>query len=187
MIAAAFTGLSQSSSATTGIVIVMASQGFISLPAGIALAFGANIGTCITAVLAAIGKPREAVRAAAAHVVFNVAGVLVWLAFIPQLAELAAMISPTHPDLSRVDRLAAETPRQIANAHTIVIIANTLLFIGLSTQLARLVERMIPDKPFEAEILSVTARTSNRNCWGHCAGQLTGPGVDGHETVMIAS
>jgi phosphate:Na+ symporter len=97
------------------------------------------------------------------------------------------MISPTHPDLSRVDRLAAETPRQIANAHTIVIIANTLLFIGLSTQLARLVEWTTPDKPFEAEILSVTARTSNRNCWGHCVGQLTGPGVDGHETVMIAS
>ena len=158
LIAAAFTGLIQSSSATTGIVIVMASQGFISLPAGIALAFGANIGTCITAMLAAIGKPREAVRAAAVHVVFNVAGVLVWLAFIPQLAELVTLVSPSHPDLSGVDRLAAETPRQVANAHTIFNVANTLLFIGLSTQLARFVEWMIPDKPFEEEILSVTAR-----------------------------
>ncbi len=72
--AAAFTGLVQSSSATTGIVIVMASQGFITLPAGIALAFGANIGTCVTALLAAIGKPREAFRAAVVHVLFNVAG-----------------------------------------------------------------------------------------------------------------
>ena len=61
LVAAAFTGLVQSSSATTGIVIVMASQGFITLPAGIALAFGANIGTCVTALLASIGKPREAV------------------------------------------------------------------------------------------------------------------------------
>jgi hypothetical protein len=143
----------------------MTSQGFISLPAGIALAFGANIGTCITAVFAAIGKLREAVRAAAVHVLFNDAGGLVWPAFIPQLAELIATISPTHLDLPGVDRLAAETPRQITNAHTIVVIANTLLFIGLSTQLARFVERMIPDKPFEEEILSVTARTSNRNCW----------------------
>jgi len=74
LVAAAFTALVQSSSATTGIVIVMASQGFISLPAGIALAFGANIGTCVTALLAAIGKPREALRAAAVHVLFNVLG-----------------------------------------------------------------------------------------------------------------
>ncbi|MCU7860160.1 MAG: Na/Pi symporter, partial [Candidatus Thiodiazotropha sp. (ex Lucinoma kastoroae)] len=58
LVAAGFTGLVQSSSATTGIVIVMASQGFITLPAGIALAFGANIGTCVTAMLASIGKPR---------------------------------------------------------------------------------------------------------------------------------
>lgn len=158
LIAAAFTGLVQSSSATTGIVIVMASQGFISLPAGIALAFGANIGTCITAMLAAIGKPREAVRAATVHVLFNVAGVVVWFAFIPQLANVVASISPVYPELAGVDRLAAETPRQIANAHTIFNIANTLLFIGLSTQLARLVEWLIPDKPFEAEILSVTTR-----------------------------
>ncbi|HOG04168.1 MAG TPA: Na/Pi symporter, partial [Accumulibacter sp.] len=61
LIATAFTALIQSSSASTGIVIVMAGQGFISLQAGIALAFGANIGTCATALLAVIGKPREAV------------------------------------------------------------------------------------------------------------------------------
>ena len=157
-IAAAFTALVQSSSATTGIVIVMASQGFISLPAGIALAFGANIGTCITAMLAAIGKPREAVRAAAVHVLFNIGGVLVWFLFIPQLAHIVIAISPAYPELSGLDRLAAETPRQIANAHTIFNIANTVLFLGLTTQMARLVERLIPDKPFEAEILSVTAR-----------------------------
>lgn len=158
LIAAAFTGLVQSSSATTGIVVVMASQGFITLPAGIALAFGANIGTCVTAMLAAIGKPREAVRAAAVHVLFNVAGVVVWFAFIPQLADVVTLVSPTHTELSGIEKMAAETPRQIANAHTIFNIANTLLFIGLSTQLARLVEWLIPDKPFEDELLSVTAR-----------------------------
>ncbi|MCB1828735.1 MAG: Na/Pi cotransporter family protein, partial [Gammaproteobacteria bacterium] len=92
LIAAGFTGLIQSSSATTGIVIVMASQGFITLPAGIALAFGANIGTCVTAMLASIGKPREAVRAAAVHVLFNVAGVIIWFFFIPQLAEIVAWV-----------------------------------------------------------------------------------------------
>jgi phosphate:Na+ symporter len=158
IIAATFTGLIQSSSATTGIVIVMASQGFITLPAGIALAFGANIGTCVTAMLASIGKPREAVRAAAVHVLFNVAGVVLWFMFIPQLAHLVTWLSPSHPELSGVDRLGAETPRQIANAHTIFNVANTLIFIGLSTQFARLVERMIPDRSIEEEGLVVTAK-----------------------------
>ena len=97
LVAAGFTGLIQSSSATTGIVIVMATQGFISLEAGIALAFGANIGTCVTAMLAAIGKPREAVRAAAVHVLFNVFGVLLWVGLIPHLAEVVTWLSPAHP------------------------------------------------------------------------------------------
>ncbi|MEW8329255.1 MAG: Na/Pi cotransporter family protein [Candidatus Thiodiazotropha sp.] len=158
LVAAGFTGLIQSSSATTGIVIVMASQGFITLPAGIALAFGANIGTCVTAMLAAIGKPREAVRAAIVHVIFNIAGVVLWLAFIPQLAEVVTLISPSHPELSGVARLGAETPRQIANAHTIFNLANTLIFIGLTVQFARLVEWLIPDRLLEEEGLAVSAK-----------------------------
>jgi len=151
LIAAAFTALIQSSSATTAIVIVMASQGFITLPAGIALAFGANIGTCVTALLAAIGKPREAVRAATTHVLFNVAGVLLWLGFVDQLAAFVTVISPTHDELTGAQRMAAETPRQIANAHTIFNVANTLIFIWFSTLIARLVEWLIPDRPLDTE------------------------------------
>jgi len=158
LVAAGFTGLIQSSSATTGIVIVMASQGFITLPAGIALAFGANIGTCVTALLASIGKPREAVRAAGVHIMFNVAGVLVWIAFIPQLAEFVAWFSPASTELTGTDRLAADTPRQIANAHTIFNVANTLIFIGFTTQFARIVERLIPDSPLEEEGLVIRAK-----------------------------
>ncbi len=157
LVAAAFTGLVQSSSATTGIVIVMASQGLITLPAGIALAFGSNIGTCITALLASIGKPREAVRAAVVHIGFNVAGVLIWVFFIDYLAQFVTSFSPTHPELSGVDRLGAETPRQIANAHTIFNIANTIIFIGFTTQFARLVEWLVPDAPLEEKIV-MTAR-----------------------------
>jgi len=158
LIAAAFTGLIQSSSATTGIVIVMASQGFITLPAGIALALGANIGTCVTAMLAAIGKPREAVRAAAVHVFFNVGGVLLWIMFIPQLAEFVAWLSPVHPELDGIAKLGAETPRQIANAHTIFNIANTVIFIGFTTQIARLVEKLIPEGDLEEESMSIRAK-----------------------------
>ena len=158
LVAAAFTGLVQSSSATTGIVIVMASQGFITLPTGIALAFGANIGTCVTALLASIGKPREAVRAALVHVLFNVAGVLVWVGFIDQLAAFVQAISPADPSLSGTERLAAEAPRQIANAHTIFNVANTLIFIWFTGQLARLVEWLVPDRPLEEEALVVRAK-----------------------------
>jgi phosphate:Na+ symporter len=154
LVAAAFTALIQSSSATTGIVIVMATQGFISLPAGIALAFGANVGTCVTAMLASIGKPREAVRAAVVHVLFNIFGVLLWVGFIPYLAEFVTWLSPAHAGLSGTDKLAAEAPRQIANAHTVFNIANTFIFIGFTSQFARMVEWMVPDKPVEELIIA---------------------------------
>ena len=145
LLAAAFTALVQSSSATTGLVITLASQGFVSLEAGIALIFGANIGTCITAGLASLGKPREAVRAAVVHVLFNVAGVAIWFAFIPQLAAFVSWFSPSNPDLTGTARLAAEAPRQIANAHTVFNIANTVLLIWTTTPLAWLVQRIVPD------------------------------------------
>ena len=98
LVGAVFTGLVQSSAATTGIAIVMATEGLISLPAGIALAFGANIGTCVTALLAAIGKPVDAQRAAAVHTLFNIAGVLVWILFIPLLVDIVVAISPASPE-----------------------------------------------------------------------------------------
>jgi phosphate:Na+ symporter len=136
LVGAVFTGLVQSSAATTGIAIVMASEGLMSLPAGIGLALGANIGTCVTAVLASIGKPVPARQAAAAHIVFNVLGVLIWLPFIGQLAQLATMVSPAHTELAGAARMAEEVPRQIANAHTIFYVANTLLFISFTGVLA---------------------------------------------------
>jgi phosphate:Na+ symporter len=153
LVGAVFTGLVQSSAATTGIAIVMASSGLITLPAGIALAFGSNIGTCVTAVLAALGKPVEAVRAAMVHIIFNIAGVLLWVLFIPQLADFIVAISPSSPELSGKARMAAEVPRQIANAHTVFNVANTLLFIGFTTFFARLVEKLVPERPLKEKII----------------------------------
>jgi phosphate:Na+ symporter len=151
---AVFTAVVQSSSATTAIVIVMATQGLISLEAGIALAFGANIGTCATALLAAVGKPREAVRAAMAHVLFNLAGVALWVAFIPELAWLVQHLTPQHPELVGTARLAAEVPREIANAHTLFNVANTVVFIGFVDVFARVVTWLVPDRP---KVLSAAA------------------------------
>ena len=150
-VGALFTAVVQSSSATTGILIVMASQGLIGLESAIAIALGANIGTCVTAGLATIGKPREAVRAAVVHTLFNVAGVMLWIGFIPQLVELAHWMSPSAEGLTGTALLAADTPRQIANVHTFFNIANALIFVGFTAQIARLVEWMIPDRPIKPQ------------------------------------
>lgn len=139
-----FTALVQSSSATTGVVIMLASQGFLSLEAGIALAIGANVGTCVTAVLSALGKPTAAVRAAVVHVLFNLIGAVLWIGFIGQLADVARDLSPSHTGLQESQRLAVETPRQIANANTLFNIANTLILIGFTGPIAGLAIRLVP-------------------------------------------
>ena len=144
---ALFTALIQSSAATTGVVIVLSSQGLLSLPAGIALVLGANIGTCVTALLAAIGKPREAFRAAMVHVLFNVLGVLIWLKFIGNLSDFVVWMTPEATAFSGLEKVAAETPRQIANAHTVFNIVNTLLFLPLVGILGRAVVLLVPDRP----------------------------------------
>ena len=159
LVATAFTGLIQSSSATTSLVIVMASQGLITLPAGIALAFGANIGTCVTALLACIGKPRVAVQAAVAHLLFNVIGVLVWVGFIEQLGDAVTAFSPAAANLEGMAKLAAETPRQIANAHTIFNVANTLLMIPFVVPFTKLVQKLVPMK---AETVGEAAQAAYR-------------------------
>ena len=138
LVAAVFTALVQSSAATMGIVIVLAGQGLVPLEIGIALIFGANIGTCVTALLVTIGKNRDAFRTALGHVLFNIVGVLIWLPFIDPLARLVAFITTGR---------TAETvniAREIANAHTIFNVANVILMIGFVPWIARLIEKLVP-------------------------------------------
>ena len=147
LISTVFTALIQSSSAAMGIVIVLASQGLVSLEGGIALALGANIGTCATAGLAALGKPREAVRVAVAHVTFKIVGVLLIVWFIPPFADLVRSLSPASEHLTGMDRLAADTPRQVANAHTLFNVGIGFLFLPLAGVFARFCEWVVPDRP----------------------------------------
>ncbi len=148
MVAALFTALVQSSSATTGVIIVLAMQGLISLQAGIALSFGANVGTCVTAFLASIGKPREALRVSVVHVLFNVVGVLLFLPFIGPFVKLVVAISPSPTEgLTGLQAAASVLPRQIANAHSIFNVTCALVFLPFVTYFARIVYRLVPDKP----------------------------------------
>jgi len=145
---AVFTAIVQSSAATVGIAIAMASEGLLGLSAGITLALGANIGTAVTTAIMGVlsSKSVDAVRASVVHVSFNVVGVLIWLPFIGLLVEIAVWLSPSSPELEGMARAASEVPRQIANANTFFNIINTLLFIGFTTWFARMAEWLITDK-----------------------------------------
>ena len=145
LVGAVFTALIQSSSAFTGIVIVLAQQGLLTLDAGIPLIFGANIGTCITAGLASIGTSREARRVAIAHVMFKIAGVLLFIFWIPTFAEIIRSISPTSSSVG-MDKLASETPRQIANAHTIFNVSLAFIFLPFTTFFANIIMKIYPEK-----------------------------------------
>jgi phosphate:Na+ symporter len=143
---ALFTALVQSSAATVGIASALAAEGLLSLQGGIALALGANIGTCATALLAALGKPPEAQRAAAVHLSFNVIGVVLWLPLIHVLARLAEAVSPVSTSLEGMARMAADVPRQIANANSLFNVLNTAFFIGFTGFFARLAPRLVKDR-----------------------------------------
>ena len=136
---AIFTALVQSSSATTGIVITLASGGSITLEAGIPLIFGANIGTCVTALLAGLNASRDAKRVAIGHVTFNVLGVLLFCFWIPTFSEMVAQTS-------------SNIPRQIANAHTFFNIFASIIFIPFTGYIAKTIIRYFPDKTEQRDI-----------------------------------
>jgi len=152
---AVFTAIVQSSAATVGIAIAMASEGLLGLPAGIALALGANIGTAVTTALMGIlsSKNTEAVRASVVHVAFNVVGVLLWLPLIWLLVDIAVWISPSSPGMEGTAKAAAEVPRQIANANTFFNVINTLLFIGFTGWFARLAEWLVPERAPRKDVI----------------------------------
>jgi phosphate:Na+ symporter len=137
LVGAGVTAVIQSSSATTGIVIAMAASGLIDLPTGIAVILGANIGTCFTAVIAALGKGRDALRTALIHVLVNLLGAILWLVLLSTLVDAVQYLNPSD----------VTSPRQLANAHTLFNLANTVLFLIFLTPLVALVRRIVPPAP----------------------------------------
>ncbi len=121
----------QSSAATIGLTMAMASQGLLGLDSAIPIILGDNIGTTITAVLAAIGTNRSAKQAAAAHVLFNLFGVFIFMIFLPLYK-------------SAVVHTASDIGRQLANAHSIFNTVNTVLFLPFTAVFAKLIRKVIP-------------------------------------------
>jgi phosphate:Na+ symporter len=125
------TAVVQSSSAVTGLVVAMGISQTITLPGAIALLLGANIGTCITGVIASLQLSPASKRAAIAQILHNGIGVLL---FLPFLSPFATLVSWTSSSL----------PRQIANAHGIHnIVVSAVLFPFIKT-IARVCERLVP-------------------------------------------
>jgi len=122
--------LLHSSSATTGIVMLLTQDGWITLPTALAFIFGANIGTCFTAVLAALGSSRAAQRVALYHVLLNVFGVLLFLPFVGPLASALTL-------------MGGSLSRQVANAHTLFNLVSSLLAFPLLPWAARLLKKVL--------------------------------------------
>ena len=154
LIGAIFTAIVQSSSATLGVVIALATQGLIPLDAGIALVFGANIGTTITGLLATIGQPRAALQAALGLVSFKVLLVLIWLPLIGPLDQITRAVSPSAEGLALAEQLAYEVPRQVANVHLIVNLSTVLILLPFVNLLAALIVRVTgqPAAPEEEDL-----------------------------------
>lgn len=135
LVGAAFTVMVQSSSATLGIVITLATQELITLPAGIAIMLGAEIGTCADTLMATVGRSREAVRAGVFHLLFNLITVSIGVALAHPFTALVQYISS-----------GTDVSRQIANAHLLFNVAGVVLFIGFVSPVVKLLEWLIPDK-----------------------------------------
>ena len=134
------TVLMQSSSACSGIVIALGAGGVIDIYTAIALILGSNIGSTVTAQLAAIPANRIAKQAALAHTLFNVIGVAVLLITLP----IRYGGEPVFIRLIRWMSADGDLPRQIANAHTVFNVLTTAILIPFIPPFAALCEKIIP-------------------------------------------
>lgn len=138
---AVFTAVIQSSSASVGILQALAGSGLIGLSNAVYVLFGQNIGTCITAILAAIGTSRNAKRTTVIHLMFNLIGTVIFTV-ICIATPLTALVESFTP---------GNVSSQIANMHTLFNIVTTLLLLPFGNYLAKAAVRILPEKQDEQE------------------------------------
>jgi phosphate:Na+ symporter len=131
---AIFTVIIQSSSAAVAIVITMAGSGLMTLPAGIAIMLGAEIGTCADTLVATIGRGRPALRTGIFHLAFNLVSACIGVALAPAFVDLVRGISG-----------GASVGRQIAHAQMLFNCAGAALVLPFLPAIARQLERWLPD------------------------------------------
>lgn len=140
----------QSSSASMGILIALASQGLMPLSSAMPILYGENIGTCTTALISSIGASRNAKRAAIIHLAFNIIGTLLFMIVLTKpIAYIVTLLDPT------------DVARQIANAHTMFNIINVVIQFPFAMFLIKIAMKVIPDTG-EAEKETVTKYLDER-------------------------
>ena len=138
----------QSSAAVMAITILLCSTGVLPIYMGIALVMGENIGTTATANLAALGAGTEARRAALAHLMFNVFGVIwVLVVFYPFVDMVCSLVGYNPSMAGQTERI----PIVLAMFHTCFNVLNTALLIGLIPQMEQIVCRLLPEGKAEAK------------------------------------
>ncbi|QQE73089.1 Na/Pi cotransporter family protein [Brevibacillus composti] len=128
-----FTGLIHSSSATTAITMGLMSHQVLSMETALAIVLGANIGTCFTAVIASIGTNAASRQVAWCHTLFNVAGALLFLPFLTQLAAISAALTDS-PSM------------QIAHSQTIFNVVCSVAALPFAHQIAAVIRWIVPDR-----------------------------------------
>ncbi|PBF67251.1 Na/Pi cotransporter family protein [Clostridioides difficile] len=147
----AITGIVQSSSASMGMLIALASQGILPLSSALPILYGDNIGTCVTSLLSSVGASRNARRAAVMHLSFNVIGTIIFMLVLNK--PISAIVTHFDP---------TDTTRQIANAHTLFNLTNVIILLPFSKYIVKLANRLIPIKETESEIVNNTKYLDER-------------------------
>jgi phosphate:Na+ symporter len=156
LIGTILTMILQSSSATVGVTMALASQGLLDFPASVALVLGDNIGTTITAQLACIGSSVNARQTAMAHTLFNLFGVCYIVIFFPYFVQCVSWVTSVFMDVGSPDLLIdGQKPniaRYVANSHTIFNVINALFFLVTLPYLVRVAIWCTPHKKRAKEL-----------------------------------
>lgn len=145
------TVLFQSSSAVMALTLTCAAKGLIDYPTAAALVLGENIGTTVTANIAAFGANRMAKRAALGHLLFNLIGVLWAIIFFKQLIELVDFIVPGSTQGTSPQVLLTSIPYHLAAFHTVFNVINTFVMLLFIRQFEKVILLLMPLKKKEEE------------------------------------
>ena len=150
-VGAVLTVLFQSSSAVMALTLTCAAKGLIDYPTAAALVLGENIGTTITANIAAIGANRMAKRAALGHFLFNVIGVIWAVIFFKELLWLVGCIIPGATKGTSPQVLLTSIPYHLAAFHTVFNLVNTCVMLIFIKQFEKAIMLLMPLKKKEEE------------------------------------
>ncbi len=153
LVGTVFTAIIQSSSASVGVLQTMAGLGLIGLDSAVYVVLGQNIGTCITAILAAIGTNINSRRTAGIHLMINIIGAAAYLIVLAAFPVITGWVASWSP---------GNVSRQIANFHTLFNVTVTIMLFPFAEQMVRLITRIIPEKHVPNRAIENLFRPNNR-------------------------